>query len=150
MFILPIILRGGQKNRWKDANIFKACFAVLFGLDMWYHRLMNNKFKKGLILGGLLTAIVVGLTRTERGKKIAEEFQEESKMLAGRIKKRLADFEDITKENFEDLVDLIVNEYAEKKELAADAKDSIVKALKEKWLEMEEEYLSDKDKEEIE
>ncbi|MFA5746611.1 MAG: hypothetical protein WC926_00850 [Candidatus Paceibacterota bacterium] len=111
---------------------------------------MNNKFKKGLILGGLLTAIVVGLTRTERGKKIAEEFQEESKMLAGRIKKRLADFEDITKENFEDLVDLIVNEYAEKKELAADAKDSIVKALKEKWLEMEEEYLSDKDKEEIE
>lgn len=111
---------------------------------------MDNKFKKGLILGGLLTAIVVGLTTTERGRKITEEFQKESKMLAGRMKKRLAELEDVTKENFEDLVDLIVNEYAEKKGLAADARDSIIISLKEKWREMEEEYISDKDKEEIE
>jgi len=106
---------------------------------------MENKFKKGLILGGLLAvAAVVGFTMTKKGQELTEELQKDLKTLAKRLKKNLGQLEDVTKENFNELVDSLVEEYADQHKLVAKAKTSLAKALQAKWHEMEKEYLAEK------
>lgn len=109
---------------------------------------MENKFKKGLILGGLLAAAsAIGFAMSKGGQELSEELQKDLKTLAKQVKKSLHKLEDVTKDSFDTLVSTVVDEYAAKKEMAADAKDSLVHALKAKWHEMEEEYLAEKDEE---
>ncbi len=111
---------------------------------------MENKFKKGIVLGGILAAagIVFGLTRTKKGQELTEEMQADLKALAKKLKKQLGQLEDITKEKYEEVVEQVTEVYAKKKELAVDAKDTLMNALKEKWGEAEEEYENDDDEEE--
>jgi len=107
---------------------------------------MENKFKKGLILGGLLAVgAVIGFAMTKEGKELTEDLQKDLKTLAKHLKKDLGDMEDVTKENFDELVNTAVKKYAEKKELATDAKELLIKTLQAKWHEMEAEYLAAKD-----
>ncbi|MFA6550188.1 MAG: hypothetical protein WCT36_02425 [Candidatus Gracilibacteria bacterium] len=107
---------------------------------------MENKFKKGLILGGLLmVGAAIGFAMTKEGHELTEELQKDFKILAKNLKKNLSHLEDVTKDNFNELAANIVEEYSKKKELAIDAKNSLVKALQAKWHEMEEEYLAEKD-----
>lgn len=107
---------------------------------------MENKFKKGLILGGLLAAgAALGFAVSKEGKELSEELQKDLKPLAKHLKKSLHQLEDVTKESFDALTATIVEEYAKKKELASDAKKSLVNALQAKWHEMEKEYLAEKE-----
>ena len=109
---------------------------------------MENKFKKGLILGGLLAVgAAIGFAMTKEGQKLTEELQKDLKTLAKHLKKNLHQLEDVTKENFDELAANTVEEYAKKKELASEAKKSLITALQAKWHEMEEEYLAEKDEE---
>jgi gas vesicle protein len=106
---------------------------------------MENKFRKGVILGGILAvAAAVGFAFTPEGKKVSEDLQKDLKSLAKFLKKRLHDLEDVTKESFDSLVTSIVEEYAKDKKIADDAKHSLVVALQGKWHEMEKEYLDGK------
>ncbi len=66
--------------------------------------------------------------------------QDDVKALAKKVKRSLHDLEDVTKENYDALVSTIVDEYAAKKEMAIDAKDSVVQALRDQWHAMEAEY----------
>lgn len=107
---------------------------------------MENKFKKGLLLGGLLAVgAVVGFAMTEQGQELTEELQKDLKALAKKLKKNLHKLEDVTKESFYELVSNVIEEYSAKKELALDAKKSLTAALQAKWHEMEAEYLEEKD-----
>ncbi|MDO8499978.1 MAG: hypothetical protein Q7S66_04995 [bacterium] len=104
---------------------------------------MENKFKKGMILGGLLAAAAaVGFAMTKEGQELTEEVQKHLKVLAKHLKKDLHLLEDVTKESFDDLVTAMVEQYAKEKELAMEAKNSLVVALQAKWYELEEEYLA--------
>lgn len=106
---------------------------------------MENKFKKGLILGGLLAAAAtLGFAMSKQGQELTEELQKDLKTLAKHLKKDLHRLQDVTKEKFDELATTVVEEYSKKKELAGDAKKSLVTALKTKWNEMEEEYLAEK------
>lgn len=106
---------------------------------------MENKFKKGLILGGLLAAgTVLGFLNSKIGKELTEELQKDLKVLAKHLKKSLHKLEDITKESFDELVATTVEEYAKNMELANDAKETLTIALQAKWQEMEDEYLAEK------
>jgi len=109
---------------------------------------MENKFKKGLILGGLLAiGTAIGFIMSKEGQELSEELQKHAKVLAKHLKKDLIELEDVTKDSFDELVASVVEEYAKKKELANDAKDSLIIALKSKWHEMEDEYTTDKEEE---
>ncbi len=102
---------------------------------------MKNKFKKGLILGGLLTvASVIGFAMAKGEKELSEEMQAELKMLSKKLQKKLGEMDDITKDSFNHLASVVVDEYAEKKALARDIKESFVSELQKKWNEMEEQY----------
>ncbi|MFA6486357.1 MAG: hypothetical protein WCT40_03255 [Candidatus Magasanikbacteria bacterium] len=107
---------------------------------------MENKFKKGLILGGILAgAAAIGFAVSKEGKELTEDLQKDLKSLAKHLKQKLHLVEDITKESYNGLVSTIVEEYAKTKELAIDAKDALTMALQSKWHEMEDEYLADRD-----
>lgn len=107
---------------------------------------MENIFKKGLILGGLLTAAAaVGFAMSKDGQELSEELQKDLKSLAKHLKKSLHKLKDVTKEGFNELVTNVVGEYAEKRELTNESKKSLMTALQAKWHEMEEEYLAEKD-----
>ncbi len=102
---------------------------------------MKNTFKKGLILGGLLTvAAVAGFSMTKEGEELTEELREDLKTLAKNLKKNLHQLEDVTKENFNELVTTLVDDFARKKKLASDAKNKLITALQSRWHEMEAEY----------
>ena len=50
---------------------------------------MENKFKKGLILGGLLAvAAAVGFAMTKEGQGLTEELHKDLKTLAKHLKKK--------------------------------------------------------------
>lgn len=101
---------------------------------------MHNKFSKGLLLGGLLAAgAILGLTATKKGKKLTEDLQKDVKALMKELKTKLADYEDVTRENFNQLVTAAVDQYSATKKLAGDSKEVLQEALEEKWEEMEEE-----------
>jgi gas vesicle protein len=109
-----------------------------------YSSRQENKFKKGLILGGILAvASAVGFSRTKEGQKLTADFQQDIITLVKRLRKNLGELEDVTKEKFDKTVDLVVDEYAEKKQLIGDAKKTILNQLHSKWSEMEKEYFED-------
>ncbi len=98
------------------------------------------------VSGGLLAAgAVVGFAMTDEGKELTEELQKDLKTLAKHLKTNLHNLEDVTKESFNEMVKKIVDKYAEKKEMAIDAKEALIKALESKWKEMEKEYLAEKE-----
>lgn len=106
--------------------------------DEW---VMKNLFKKGMILGGLLSAAaLVGLAQTKKGQELTEDLKQELKPLVKQLKKSLHAMEDITKDAFDELSAKIVAEYAKDKKLAADAQEKLTKALQSTWNEMEETY----------
>lgn len=107
---------------------------------------MENKFKKGMILGGLLAvAAAVGFALTKDGQKLSEDLQGDLKDLAKQLKKQLHEAQDVTQDSFDSMVATLVEEYAKTKELAEDKKNELVASLQSKWKEMEEEYLSEQE-----
>jgi gas vesicle protein len=111
---------------------------------------MENKFKKGLILGGLLAVgAAVGFAISKDGQSLTEEMQKDLKALSKHLKKSLHRLEDVTKENFDDLVVTVVEEYAKNKEVADGTKKALIAALQAKWHEMEKEYLVEQDGENV-
>lgn len=104
---------------------------------------MKNKFKKGLILGGILAAgAALGFVMNKNSEQLTEELQKDLGTLAKHLKKNLSQLQDVTKENFYALVSTSVEEYAQTKELTSQAKKTLITALNAKWIEMENEYLA--------
>lgn len=109
---------------------------------------MKNKFKKGLILGGILSALAaIGFAMTKNGRQLSEDLQDDMKILAQHVKENLHYTEDITKENFNKLICTIVGEYSKTKELTSEAKETLINELQSKWDETEKEYAIEKESE---
>lgn len=105
---------------------------------------MKNVFKKGLILGGLLSAAaLVGFATSPKGQEMAEDMKKELKPLVKQLKKSLHGVEDITKETFNELSAQIVAEYAKTKALAEEKKQALTLALQDTWNQMEQAYKSE-------
>ncbi len=108
---------------------------------------MKNAFKKGMLLGGILAAVAAaGFARSKAGKEFGEDVQSDLKALAKRLKKDLQKMEDVTKDHFDQLAAIAVEEYGKTKEMAAETKDNLVEALKDQWAELEDAYLADEEK----
>ncbi len=102
---------------------------------------MENVFKKGLILGGMLAgAAAVGFAMSRPGRELTEDLQADMKALAKDVKKRLHALQDVSKEMYDQTVVAVVTEYAAQKELAAEAKQHLTAALEAMWSDMEAEY----------
>lgn len=105
---------------------------------------MENKFTKGLILGVLLAAAaVVGLAMSKEGRVCTKKLKEALNPMVKHLKENLDRLNDVTREDFDELVTSIVEEYAKKKEINNDSKKMLANALKSKWHEIKEEYINE-------
>lgn len=92
-----------------------------------------GRFKKGLFLGGLLGAAMMWLNATPKGKEFRAKLASHLDPLYDELKASLKQLEGPTREMYEALVERAVAEYAAKKELAAEMKNMLIKELKRKW-----------------
>lgn len=105
---------------------------------------MENTFKKGLILGGLLAAgTAVGVAVSRRGQEDAEDLQGDVQLLTKTLQSRMHRLEDVTKYSFDGLVDAVIDEFASRRHLAAEIKDKLAHCLQATWCEFEREYQND-------
>jgi len=98
-----------------------------------------GRFRKGLLLGGLVGAALMWLNATPKGKEMRAKLLDHVNALYGELKESLKQLEGPTKEMYDALVERAVAEYAAKKELAVEMKNMLIKELKRKWKEMEKE-----------
>ena len=99
---------------------------------------MGN-FKKGLVLGGLLGAVMMWLNATPKGKEMRAKLMEHLQPLYDQLKASIKQLEGPTKEMYDALVGRAVEEYAAKKELALEMKNMLNKEMKKKWSKLEKE-----------
>ena len=98
-----------------------------------------GRFKKGLFLGGLFGATLMWLNATPKGKELRAKLLAHLDPLYNELKESIKQLEGPTREMWDALVERAVEEYADKKEMAADMKDMLVRKLKKKWDELEKE-----------
>ncbi len=99
---------------------------------------MGN-FKKGLVLGGLVGAALMWLNVTPKGKEMRAKMLSHVNALYGELKESLMQLEGPTQEMYDALVERAVTEYAAKKELAIEMKNSMIRELKKRWVALEKE-----------
>ena len=98
-----------------------------------------GKFKKGLILGSALGAFLTWLNATPKGKELRAKMLVHTDALYNELKVSLSQLEGPTKEMYDALVERAVAEYADKKDMAVEMKNKLVKDLKKKWAQLEKE-----------
>lgn len=98
-----------------------------------------GRFKKGLVVGSLLGAGLVWLNATVKGKGYRAKILVHLDPLYNELKESIKKLEGPTKEMWDALVERAVEEYGAKKELAMDIKNNLIKELKKKWENLEEE-----------
>lgn len=98
-----------------------------------------GRFKKGLFLGGLLGAGLAWFNISPKGKELRDKMIGHVELLFNELKESLEKLEGPTREMYDALVERAVEEYAAKKELAMDMKMNIIRELKKKWADLENE-----------
>lgn len=96
-----------------------------------------GRFKKGLVVGGLLGAGLMWLNATVKGKEYRAKILAHLDPLYNELKESIKKLEGPTKEMWDALVERAVEEYGAKKELAMDIKNNLIKELQKKWENLE-------------
>ena len=81
---------------------------------------------------------------SKHGVALTADLKKDLEKLAKNVSKNLHKLKDVTKEDFDDLVTKIVDEYAETKDLAVGIKDEFISLLQSRWNDMEAAYKEDK------
>ena len=95
-----------------------------------------GKFKKGLVLGGLVGAGLAWMALTPAGRKLRDRLLDESVVLYEQVKKKaLASqaWKDLNEQKYVALVRETVDKYVTKNPAARKAKDLLVKVLAAQW-----------------
>ena len=95
-----------------------------------------GRFKKGLVLGGLVGAGLAWMALTPAGRKLRDRLLDESVVLYEQVKKKaLASqaWKDLNEQKYVALVRETVDKYVTKNPAARKAKDLLVKVLAAQW-----------------
>ena len=96
-----------------------------------------GKFKKGLLLGGAIGAFLTWLNVTDKGKELRSKMLVHADALYDQLRESIKQLDGPTKEMYEALVERAVAEYSDKKEMATDMKNKLVKELKKRWIDLQ-------------
>ena len=96
-----------------------------------------GRFKKGLVLGGIIGAAMMWLNATTKGKEYRAKIAAHLDPLYNELKESIKKLEGPTEEMWDALVQRAVEEYASRKELAMDVKNNLVRELRKKWKKLE-------------
>lgn len=126
------------------------CYAYLKkGFYSFKRTSMNSQLKKGLITGGIVGGVLTGLFMSEKGKELRKEALTYAAELYKELEKKAEHLTELTQDKYNELVDMLVKEFAKKKEMAEDLKDQVVKRLKAQWEHLEIEGLARKARKEF-
>lgn len=98
-----------------------------------------GRFKKGLVLGGIIGAGLMWLNATVKGKEYRAKILAHLDPLYNELKESIKKLEGPTREMWDALVERAVEEYGAKKELAMDTKNNLIKELQKRWDKLERE-----------
>ena len=99
------------------------------------------KFLKGIIFGGLLvTATAIGFAMSKEGRQFAEKLKENIEPMEKNLKKNFGKLHEVAKDDFEELVNAMVDEYSKKNKISDDSKETLASALKSKWEDIKEKF----------
>ena len=98
-----------------------------------------GRFKKGLVVGGIIGAGLMWLNATVKGKEYRAKLMAYMDPLYNELKESIKKLEGPTREMWDALVERAVEEFAAKKEMALDMKNNLIKELQKKWDKLEKE-----------
>lgn len=98
-----------------------------------------GRFKRGLLLGGIVGAGLMWLNATVKGKEYRNKLVAHLEPLYNELKDSIKKLEGPTHEMWNALVERAVEEYAAKKEMAVDMKNNLIKELQRRWSKLEKE-----------
>ncbi|MCX6782093.1 MAG: YtxH domain-containing protein [Candidatus Magasanikbacteria bacterium] len=98
-----------------------------------------GRFKKGLVLGGIVGAGLMWLNATVKGKEYRAKLIAHLEPLYNELKESIMKLEGPTREMWDALVERAVEEYSAKKELAVDVKNNLIRELQKRWCKLEKE-----------
>jgi gas vesicle protein len=98
-----------------------------------------GRFKKGLMLGGLIGGVLTWLNISPKGKEYRDKMFESVESLYDELRMSIQKLEGPTRDMYDALVERAVEEYATKKEVAMEMKNDLIKELKKRWENLEEE-----------
>ncbi|MDP3971212.1 MAG: hypothetical protein Q8P90_06020 [bacterium] len=99
------------------------------------------KVAAGTAVGALLAAgaATYFFTQTKQGKKAAVKIKQTASELSKDISHKVSKARDMSKKKYDEIVDQIVDEYAEKKKVAETTVTSLKKDLKSHWADVNKE-----------
>lgn len=101
-----------------------------------------GRFKKGLVLGGLLGAGLVWLNATKKGKQVRDQVIDYAAEIFADVKKRILESETwdtMSKSKYARIIEDAVNAYSKRKGLAENVSNMIKKLLAAQWKNLEKE-----------
>jgi gas vesicle protein len=93
----------------------------------------DENFKKGLLIGGLLAGVLVAFGMSKKGKELREKVLEYSEDLYNEVRRRALEWGETTREAYDEIVGRVGEEFARRKGMALEMKNTLVERLKEKW-----------------
>lgn len=90
--------------------------------------------KKTAVAGGILGLAIFTFLKTKKGQQIKEYLKDNLDDLYEDVGQKLQGLGDTTKEKYDEIVDKLVNEYGQKKMLAAGMAVDLTRELQKKWL----------------
>ncbi len=90
-------------------------------------------------MGGAVGAFLTWLNATPQGKEMRAKIMMHLEPLYDELKASIKQLEGPTQEMWDALVERAVAEYADKKELAEEVQNNLVKQLKKKWSQLQKE-----------
>lgn len=108
-----------------------------------------GKFKKGIVIGGLLGAGLTWLNFTKKGKETRDKLLDYAAEVYSEVKARVlssSQWEQLTRQKYVAMVREAVDKYAVNNPMAQKAKEMVVKVVAAQWQRLRQELESGKKK----
>jgi len=95
-----------------------------------------GKFKKGLMLGGLLGAGFMWLNTTKKGREVRENMLDQAAVVYADVKKKVLaskNWNKLTKQKYVKIVRETIETYAKNKNWSANTKKMVMKLVENQW-----------------
>lgn len=102
---------------------------------------MHNRFGKGLLIGSIIGGMVTLFATSEKTKEMRGRLKDDLDDLYDTLVQKMKAVDDLSKEYYDRLVERVVDEYSDKKNLTIELKENIAEELKNRWIEAQVAYL---------
>lgn len=96
----------------------------------------TQKFKKAFLVGGLLGSFLTYVAISKKTRQFRNELAKHLEGAFELLKEKAGEMNELGKTSFQKLAEKVVDEYAKGKELSADLRETLLKELMIRWVEI--------------